>query len=179
MPTSIAKCIQNEAVVVGSVMRIDVGMHMFTVTGSNAGSSDHIGYLIAGFLSNGPLSVVASFEGVLLLFAADDVWRTVNIRDFGYSGGHPHLKSGLLFDKNFANSDITGMADDFMVQSYLCSVLGETWNCRWVIIGLTGSRSTFQVDPNSTSASNAVITGSKKWIMFPPEAIPFRRVDIW
>ncbi|KAI8813943.1 hypothetical protein BJ742DRAFT_734809 [Cladochytrium replicatum] len=85
-----------------------------------------------------------------------------------------------LFDKNFANPEKTGMADDYVVPSYfqedLFSVLGERRpDYRWVIIGPARSGSTFHVDPNSThiaSAWNAVITGSKKWIMFPPEVIP-------
>lgn len=27
-------------------------------------------------------------------------------------------------------------------------------------------------DPNATSAWNAVITGAKKWIMYPPDTMP-------
>ncbi|CAJ0831953.1 8519_t:CDS:2 [Entrophospora sp. SA101] len=34
------------------------------------------------------------------------------------------------------------------------------------------SGSTFHKDPNSTSAWNAVIKGSKKWIMYPPDSLP-------
>ena len=39
---------------------------------------------------------------------------------------------------------------------------------RWLIIGPKTSGSTFHKDPNGTSAWNAVIQGSKYWIMFPP-----------
>ncbi|KAI6364332.1 hypothetical protein MCOR25_005670 [Pyricularia grisea] len=39
---------------------------------------------------------------------------------------------------------------------------------RWLIIGPERSGSTFHKDPNATSAWNAVIQGSKYWIMFPP-----------
>lgn len=39
---------------------------------------------------------------------------------------------------------------------------------RWLIIGPARSGSTFHKDPNATSAWNAVIRGSKYWIMFPP-----------
>jgi hypothetical protein len=38
---------------------------------------------------------------------------------------------------------------------------------RWLIIGPSRSGSTFHKDPNATSAWNAVIRGSKYWIMFP------------
>jgi hypothetical protein len=41
---------------------------------------------------------------------------------------------------------------------------------RWLIIGPERSGSTFHKDPNATSAWNAVIRGSKYWIMFPNSA---------
>ncbi|KAL2757462.1 hypothetical protein ACRALDRAFT_2057214 [Sodiomyces alcalophilus JCM 7366] len=41
---------------------------------------------------------------------------------------------------------------------------------RWLIIGPEGSGSTFHKDPNATSAWNAVLSGRKYWIMFPPSA---------
>lgn len=43
---------------------------------------------------------------------------------------------------------------------------------RWLIIGPSRSGSSFHVDPNSTSAWNAVITGKKKWVMYPPHVTP-------
>lgn len=49
------------------------------------------------------------------------------------------------------------------------SVLGhQRPDRRWLIVGPTRSGSTFHKDPNATSAWNAVIHGSKYWIMFPP-----------
>ncbi|KAF7594497.1 hypothetical protein BBP40_009130 [Aspergillus hancockii] len=48
------------------------------------------------------------------------------------------------------------------------SVLGNDRPDRqWLIIGPERSGSTFHKDPNATSAWNAVIRGSKYWIMFP------------
>ncbi|KKK16609.1 hypothetical protein P175DRAFT_0519199 [Aspergillus ochraceoroseus IBT 24754] len=50
----------------------------------------------------------------------------------------------------------------------LFSVLGNDRPDRqWLIIGPERSGSTFHKDPNATSAWNAVIRGSKYWIMFP------------
>jgi hypothetical protein len=43
---------------------------------------------------------------------------------------------------------------------------------RWLIIGPQYSGSTFHKDPNATSAWNAVIRGSKYWIMFPNSVLP-------
>lgn len=43
---------------------------------------------------------------------------------------------------------------------------------RWLIIGPQRSGSTFHKDPNATSAWNAVIRGSKYWIMFPSSILP-------
>lgn len=43
---------------------------------------------------------------------------------------------------------------------------------RWLIIGPERSGSTFHKDPNATSAWNAVIRGSKYWIMFPNSITP-------
>ncbi|PQP96249.1 F-box protein [Prunus yedoensis var. nudiflora] len=55
----------------------------------------------------------------------------------------------------------------------LFGVLGsERPDYRWIIIGLAGSGSSFHIDPNSTSAWNAVIKGSKKWVLFPPDVVP-------
>ncbi|KAI5465904.1 hypothetical protein BGZ63DRAFT_460597 [Mariannaea sp. PMI_226] len=84
-----------------------------------------------------------------------------------------------LFDRKFAEKmDITvghgqGAAywrpDCFGPD--LFEVLGDERPAhRWMIIGPKRSGSTFHKDPNATSAWNAVIQGSKYWIMFPPKA---------
>lgn len=44
---------------------------------------------------------------------------------------------------------------------------GHRPDSRWLIVGPKRSGSTFHKDPNATSAWNAVIRGSKYWIMFP------------
>jgi hypothetical protein len=53
----------------------------------------------------------------------------------------------------------------------LFDVLGEHRpDHRWMIMGPKRSGSTFHKDPNATSAWNAVLTGSKYWLMFPSSA---------
>ena len=55
----------------------------------------------------------------------------------------------------------------------LFTLLGEQRpDHRWLIVGPPRSGSTFHKDPNATSAWNAVIEGSKYWIMFPPGVLP-------
>ncbi|KAF1912604.1 hypothetical protein BDU57DRAFT_542427 [Ampelomyces quisqualis] len=50
----------------------------------------------------------------------------------------------------------------------LFSLLGpHRPDSRWLIMGPARSGSTFHKDPNATSAWNAVLTGSKYWLMFP------------
>jgi hypothetical protein len=52
--------------------------------------------------------------------------------------------------------------------SDLFALLGKDRpDARWLIMGPARSGSTFHKDPNATSAWNAVLTGSKYWIMFP------------
>ena len=78
-----------------------------------------------------------------------------------------------LFDKQSLadyNADYT-VPDYFSLD--LFSILGDKRpDYRWLIVGPKRSGSTFHKDPNSTSAWNAVIKGSKKWILFPPNKIP-------
>ncbi|XP_054803393.1 arginine-specific demethylase JMJ22 [Prosopis cineraria] len=81
-----------------------------------------------------------------------------------------------LFDPKFAEK-VPKLDSHYEVPAYfqedLFSVLGkERPDYRWIIVGPAGSGSSFHVDPNSTSAWNAVIKGSKKWILFPPDVIP-------
>lgn len=84
-----------------------------------------------------------------------------------------------LFDRKFAEKmDITVGRDSHAAYwrpecfgPDMFEVLGrERPAHRWLIIGPERSGSTFHKDPNGTSAWNAVIQGSKYWIMFPPAA---------
>jgi len=82
-----------------------------------------------------------------------------------------------LFDKDFVSKG-PNLEADFSVPEYfaedLFSLLGEESrpDYRWIIVGPEKSGSTFHKDPNSTSAWNAVVRGSKKWILYPPNVPP-------
>ncbi|KAJ3214730.1 hypothetical protein HDU67_001321 [Dinochytrium kinnereticum] len=92
------------------------------------------------------------------------------------NGGSFEESPLYMFDRNFASR--TGLAGDYTVPEYfsedLFKVFGEDRrpDYRWLILGPPRSGSTFHLDPNQTSAWNAVLSGSKKWILFPPEVVP-------
>lgn len=82
-----------------------------------------------------------------------------------------------LFDRSFVEKMSLTVGKDEPKSSYwspscfgddLFSVLGpHRPDSRWMILGPKRSGSTFHKDPNATNAWNAVLTGSKYWIMFP------------
>jgi hypothetical protein len=82
-----------------------------------------------------------------------------------------------LFDRNFVEKMGLVVGRNEPNASYwtpdcfgedLFAVLGDRRpDSRWLIIGPERSGSTFHKDPNATSAWNAVLRGSKYWIMFP------------
>ncbi|KWU47429.1 Clavaminate synthase-like protein, partial [Rhodotorula sp. JG-1b] len=86
-----------------------------------------------------------------------------------------------LFESEFvnktANLEGPSLGDDYSVPTCfsedLFEVMGtERPDYRWLIAGPTRSGSTWHVDPNHTSAWNAVTVGEKAWIMFPPDVTP-------
>ncbi|ERM93637.1 F-box protein At5g06550 [Amborella trichopoda] len=95
---------------------------------------------------------------------------------FRYADNVKEERPLYLFDPKFGEK-IPKLSADYKVPDYfsedLFSLLGpERPDYRWLIIGSTGSGSSFHIDPNSTSAWNAVIRGSKKWVLFPPDVVP-------
>lgn len=95
---------------------------------------------------------------------------------FRYSDQTREERPLYLFDPKFVEK-VPLLGKEYKVPEYfredLFSVLGEERpDYRWIIVGPTGSGSSFHIDPNSTSAWNAVIKGSKKWVLFPPDVIP-------
>ncbi|KAG9323967.1 hypothetical protein KVV02_003238 [Mortierella alpina] len=95
---------------------------------------------------------------------------------FKYAQGTKDESPLYLFDKKFGER-CQGILEDMEVPEYFredfFGMMGDQRpDYRWIIIGPARSGSTFHKDPNATSAWNAVITGSKKWIMFPPHMLP-------
>ncbi|KAL8505190.1 hypothetical protein ACS0TY_016417 [Phlomoides rotata] len=95
---------------------------------------------------------------------------------FTYSDQVREERPLYLFDPKFAET-VPQLGKDFQVPEYfnedLFSLLGnDRPDYRWIIIGPAGSGSSFHIDPNSTSAWNAVVRGSKKWVLFPPDVVP-------
>ncbi|XP_074353823.1 arginine-specific demethylase JMJ22 [Apium graveolens] len=95
---------------------------------------------------------------------------------FRYSDQVREERPLYLFDPKFGEK-VPILDSDYEVPVYfnedLFSLLGkERPDYRWIIIGPAGSGSSFHIDPNSTSAWNAVIKGSKKWVLFPPDVVP-------
>ncbi|KAF9984273.1 hypothetical protein BGZ65_000724, partial [Modicella reniformis] len=96
---------------------------------------------------------------------------------FRYAQGTKDESPLYLFDKKFGER-CEGILDDIEVPVYFredfFGMMGKDQrpDYRWLIVGPARSGSTFHKDPNATSAWNAVITGSKKWIMFPPHILP-------
>ncbi|KAH8815096.1 putative F-box and JmjC domain protein [Xylogone sp. PMI_703] len=82
-----------------------------------------------------------------------------------------------LFDRSFVKNMNLTVGRHHESPSYwppecfgedLFAVLGDNRpDDKWLIIGPARSGSTYHKDPNATSAWNAVLRGSKYWIMFP------------
>ena len=91
-----------------------------------------------------------------------------------------------LFDKNFvANAPEAfrarreGSPSGYEPPRFICSESDDLFSLlpnrpdyRWFIHGPARSGSSFHVDPNGTSAWNAVARGAKRWILFNPNGSP-------
>lgn len=67
-------------------------------------------------------------------------------------------------------------ATEYSVPKYfpddLFSLIPNRPNFRWLLLGGQRSGSKWHIDPNATSAWNAVVTGKKRWWMSPPHSPP-------
>lgn len=63
-------------------------------------------------------------------------------------------------------------AEYFNEDLFGCLGEDERPDYRWLIMGPARSGSSFHKDPNCTSAWNAVVSGSKRWVLFPPSVTP-------
>lgn len=81
-----------------------------------------------------------------------------------------------LFDNDFAEK--TSLRQDYEIPKYFQEDFFENLpephrpSFRWMLIGPPRSGSSFHKDPNATSAWNGVVSGLKKWIMYPPDVVP-------
>ncbi|CAK7338922.1 unnamed protein product [Dovyalis caffra] len=111
----------------------------------------------------------------------DEKWDEDTYRQAGtdavISPFHHHpLASSTTDDQRKQSNSIQGTN---VVYHRIVSQVGKLaiyednlYAARWIIIGPAGSGSSFYIDPNSTSAWNAVVKGSKKWVLFHPDVIP-------
>lgn len=100
---------------------------------------------------------------------------------FQYSERNEDQRPLYLFDSAFTTR-CPEMADEYTLPDYFKDdffrLLADSSSGiprpdhRWLIIGPAGSGSSFHVDPNGTCAFNAVISGRKKWILYPPGTLP-------
>ena len=103
----------------------------------------------------------------------------MRLTDFCRYMQHPELRDDqplYLFDQYF-DRRAPQIAQEYTVPEYfqedLFAVCGaDRPDYRWIIVGPARSGSTFHIDPNCTSAWNAVLKGRKKWVMFPPGQPP-------
>lgn len=85
-----------------------------------------------------------------------------------------------LFDRGFVSKmDLAKESSDDQPSYWIPHCFGEDLfavlgddrpDDKWFIVGPARSGSTYHKDPNATSAWNAVLRGSKYWIMFPSSA---------
>jgi hypothetical protein len=102
----------------------------------------------------------------------------MKLRDyFQYCGSVQEQQPIYLFDNDFAEK-VPQFLKEYEVPMYFredfFSLLGpkDRPSFRWILVGPPKSGSSFHKDPNATSAWNGLLSGRKKWILFPPDVVP-------
>jgi hypothetical protein len=136
--------------------------------------------LLTGVLKSWP--AVKKWDRPYLLNKAGDCAFTagpINLKlndYFAYADSVKEERPLYIFDSKFGEK-APQLAADYDIPVYfredLFSILGnDRPDFRWLIAGPARSGSSFHIDPNSTSAWNAVVRGSKKWLLYPPDVVP-------
>ena len=140
--------------------------------------------ILTGLTDSWPAAKSWSFDSLRARFGNGAGFHvgghTMGLSDFfDYSMTNTDEQPLYLFDKHFRETSAAhghALADDYTVPSYfaadrdLFASLPTAFrpDHAWLIAGGTRSGSGWHVDPNQTSAWNACICGTKKWILTPP-----------
>ncbi|GAB5031826.1 phosphatidylserine receptor [Nannochloropsis oceanica] len=108
----------------------------------------------------------------------DDDGRSIRVRlkhFLKYVGKQKDDSPLYIFDSTFDDDkEAKALLDDYAVPSYFpddfFSLVGEKRRppYRWFLVGPRRSGTSLHIDPLGTSAWNTVLTGKKRWILFPP-----------
>jgi hypothetical protein len=99
---------------------------------------------------------------------------------FKYMGDNDDADPVYLFDPKFVkhSGDREGILSDYRILPYFAedffSLLSKKERpfFQWLVFGPERSGSCFHTDPYGTSAWNALVSGTKRWMMFPPGWTP-------
>ncbi|KAJ3290641.1 hypothetical protein HK104_006629 [Borealophlyctis nickersoniae] len=80
-----------------------------------------------------------------------------------------------VFDGGFgekAPEMLTDYSVSHIFEEDILSLLPERPSFRWLVIGPARSGASWHVDPLGTSAWNTLLSGRKRWALYPPDALP-------
>eukprot|EP01116_Phalansterium_solitarium_P015835 TRINITY_DN353_c1_g1_i11.p3 TRINITY_DN353_c1_g1~~TRINITY_DN353_c1_g1_i11.p3 ORF type:complete len:247 (+),score=73.78 TRINITY_DN353_c1_g1_i11:603-1343(+) len=94
-----------------------------------------------------------------------------------YCAANCDAKPLYLFDNRFEQR-VPEMLADYSPPEHFADDLFELLSAedrpdwRWFLVGPARSGSALHQDPHRTSAWNALLTGRKRWVLYPPDVIP-------
>ncbi|KAN0009004.1 hypothetical protein ACTFIU_008894 [Dictyostelium citrinum] len=82
-----------------------------------------------------------------------------------------------VFDQAFGEK-VPSLLDDYIIPKFFPEDLfkyngDERPHFRWIVIGPERSGASWHIDPAGTSAWNSLISGRKRWLMYPPNFTPY------